>query len=278
MKNNILLFSSCLLTFLLLVNFSAGPGVVANRALTTAPGETGSFCAQAGCHGSGAFNQTTIITVKDSQGQVIDSYEPGEDYEVTVEINAGSGDPAAYGFQMVALIDADDTGTNSWSDIPNTVHQVSLLSRDYVEHDGPNTTGNTFTLDWTAPEVGAGSVTFYAAGNAVNLNGSSSGDDADTTRLTLTELISSSVDDLNLSQVIVNVFPNPVTDVLNLSFEKEFEGKISASNLVGQKVLDYSFKGTNTSLNLTGLTQGLYLLRLHDQKNHQLVTKRIMKD
>ncbi|NNF20533.1 MAG: hypothetical protein HKN67_01220, partial [Saprospiraceae bacterium] len=80
-----------------LMSNSGGRGLVGGPA-TTAPGESGQFCGSTGCHSSGSFSPKLDIVINNSDGEIVNEYIPGEEYTVSVEINA-VGNPSRYGFQ-----------------------------------------------------------------------------------------------------------------------------------------------------------------------------------
>jgi hypothetical protein len=64
-----------------------------------------------------------------------------------------------------------------------------------------------------------------------------------------------------LSEQQISIFPNPASDRIQIE-GKELISKVSVLNLQGQEVLvDYPFK-TSSVLNTSGLTKGLYLVRV----------------
>lgn len=169
-----------LAAFFLMLSFSSGPGS-AGRAVTGAPGEP--TCAM--CHAGNAFNQTTTIEVKDNSGNLVTGYMPNTNYKVSVNINAGNGNPSGYGFQMTSLV-GNSADTDRWGALPNGVNKVTVSGGTYVEHNSTSD-NNVFVLDWTSPDANSGTVDFYATGNAVNRNGGTSGDDPNATSLSLPE-------------------------------------------------------------------------------------------
>src|SRR5690606_21962296 len=117
-----------------------------------------------------------------------------------------------YGFQLIGLKDDGDTDLKGFSEpSSNTkLQNLSFRNRIYAEHKNPGPL-NTFEVKWTAPETGTGNVSFYAAGNGVNNNGSTSGDGASDTKLTLSETVISSSSSEELLSQKVRIFPNPIT-------------------------------------------------------------------
>lgn len=259
------------------MNFSGGPGNTANAAVSGAPGEA-QTCGSSSCHNGNAFNQTTTITLSDSDGNLISEYAPNTEYDVTLNIEAGSGTPGGYGFQMVALQDNDDnTSVDGWGELPGGVGSVSLMDRTYIEHTSPSTE-NTFTLKWTAPDAGTGPINFYATGNAVNRTGSNMGDDAMSTILSVSEALTSPTNDLSLDKSTLSIYPNPTHDVITISMEdREFSGIVKLSNTLGKEILSSDIDNGNKVLNIDDLYQGIYLLSIYDIDNKRMVTKKVIK-
>lgn len=64
----------------------------------------------------------------------------------------------------------------------------------------------------------------------------------------------------DLSQFGFEVYPNPVNDVLNLKAQTQIE-KVEIFNLLGQQVLTTQLNLTNAQINVSGLNDGVYLMR-----------------
>jgi len=248
-----------------------GRGALTGEALTLAPAEGGRTCATAGCHGSASpFGTEVSVDLLDLSGNPVSSYEPGENYRVNLNIAAQGA--AGYGFMIVCL-DQNNSGVSNWGAIPSQTRSITLLGRDYLEHT-TRLSDSSFDFEWTAPESGTGPISFYAAGLAVNGNNSSSGDNADTTLISFPESIMSSVEDLKIEPV--KIFPNPVRDQLTLVARGNYT--IEILSMIGTPVY-YQTVLTNseTSIDLSGLTQGSYLVRVTDTANQLIETKRIVK-
>jgi len=65
-----------------------------------------------------------------------------------------------------------------------------------------------------------------------------------------------SFDSINFSY-----YPNPVTDVLNLSFNQEM-GNVSVVNLLGQQVISKTLNAKQGKIDLSGLSKGAYLVKV----------------
>ena len=110
------------------------------------------------------------------------TYTTGQ--QIAVTVTTSQVGQTVYGFQLTAI---DSTGKTVGSfSLPNGQMQtvtnvVSGQSRTYVEHTISGITPTQFntkswTFTWTAPNTTAGQVNFFAAGNAANSDGSTSGD------------------------------------------------------------------------------------------------------
>ncbi|MGE5175770.1 MAG: choice-of-anchor V domain-containing protein [Hyphomicrobiales bacterium] len=164
----------------LLLRPSAAPGAAAYSfqppaSKTNAPSE--GLCTE--CH-TGGLNVTGGSL--EIQG-VPAAYQPGTTYSLTVQLQKPG--QQRWGFELTALRDSAGVAVQAGSFANTTdftavqMSPVNARNRLYVSHyrgiadgtylgtlDGPV----TWTFDWTAPAPGAGTVTFYAAGNAANGN------------------------------------------------------------------------------------------------------------
>ncbi len=144
-------------------------------ARTGAPGE--GLCTQ--CHNSfpaNSGNGTLVIT-----GTPIE-YSDGVTYTVTVTLE----DPGQqqWGYELTAVTEGGEgAGSFTITDLINTqLSDNAAPGRDYVKqtltgtYDGIADGPVSWNVDWTAPSIDAGIVTFYASGNAADGNGNSSGD------------------------------------------------------------------------------------------------------
>ena len=265
--NKLILAAFSVFTLVVLMSNSSGRGSLFGQALTGAPGDSNRTCATSGCHSSGAFSPSVNLDVFDPEGNEVTTFVPGETYDITLRVDA-MDDPAAYGFQMVALLE-DESPATEWSEIGDNMQVVQLGERDYLEHNSPSES-NEFTTKWTAPEVGSGNVTFYYSANAVNLNGNEQGDGGTTSQFRLFELTTSAEE---LNEIEVAVFPNPTADFITIS---NFNDEIiyTLLDIQGQKLVS-SKASKEVSLDLRNFDSGLYFLTI--QKEENMITKRIFK-
>lgn len=113
------------------------------------------------------------------------AYVPGQEIAITVSLSQANA--VVYGFQLTAIDSAGKTvGVFTLpASSPSRMQTVSNIvqgdQRDYVEHTvdgliGTEFGSNSWTFKWTAPPDPSGTITFYAAGNAANGDGSPAGD------------------------------------------------------------------------------------------------------
>lgn len=178
----------------LLVLFFAGLGVDmaftngggAPDGHTGAPGE--SNCTD--CHNSFTLNSGTATRSFVLNGDPnLTAYVPGQVYTVSYTINQTG--ITKFGFSAVAK---RSNGNSAGSFIATSPTQTQL-SGNYITHTAGGTAASSagqkvWNFSWTAPAAGAGTVTFYVAGNATNADNSSSGDRIYTNSYAFTEAAS----------------------------------------------------------------------------------------
>jgi hypothetical protein len=142
--------------------YSSGPP----NGMTGAPGE--GTCQE--CHNSYPLNSGPgALTIT-----ALEMYEPGETYEVEVTLQQSG--QSRWGFEFTPL----DVGTCTVTDPANTQQEV-VQGKTYVKHTTQGTYSGSpgptsWSFEWTVPVDPPDEVTFYAAGNAANADGSPSGD------------------------------------------------------------------------------------------------------
>ena len=146
------------------------------------PGHTGApfelTCAVAGCHGGEPNTGPGQLQITAPA-----SYEPGNTYQITVNHMTNDTSRRRWGFQLTAL----DGTNNRAGSLQNSSGLTQVLeggpggNRQYIEHSflgifqGQRLLAN-WTFNWVAPATDVGPVTFYAAGNQANNDGTESGD------------------------------------------------------------------------------------------------------
>ena len=159
---------------------------------TGAPGDDGACNS---CHNSfslGSGSATFSITGASS------TYTPGKAVKIKISFSNSIGE--LHGFEMTAL-DADGNNIGKFKAIGKTTQVIppkdyrGLKKADkgtYIEHTSKGNKKKRWKVKWTPPASATGTVTFYAAGNEANGNGSSSGDYIYTTTLEITAASSTS--------------------------------------------------------------------------------------
>ncbi len=249
---------------------SGGRATAANSGNCGAPGDAATTCIT--CHGNNPDIQVEVgLDFKDADGTSITNYVPGEVYDGSVTIRTLMGNPAAFGFQAVALqaaLNEDGEDVAGFAD-PSANAQIATISsgRQYIEHNRPSS-DSVFTFKWTAPTDANGPVTVYACGNGVNLNGVTSGDNAACAQL---ELQQRPVSARDLSrEVQLTVAPNPVGDELNLLVASSRSGSFATTvfDISGRQLFNRRIAITNgqqqQSFAVDHLQPGIYVLRLTD--------------
>jgi len=259
MKKIITYIALLSLVFILMSN-SGGRLARGGQPSTTAPGESGQTCGTIGCHFGNTYETDIQLQLTNASGDIVSQYKPGEDY--TVSINIGHiGNPGGYGFQIVSLRDSDDTGINNFFGLPAQTQELMSSNRQYVEQSDV-LSSDQINIMWTAPEDGTGDITFYAAGNAVNGTGSSGGDTGDTTRVTITEDMTSSVSAITNDFNIV-VYPNPAQD--QISIVSDFNIKKAYLIDVNGKVIK---EISNNNAIISDINNGLYYIKTLSDDGH----------
>ncbi|MEQ8909658.1 MAG: choice-of-anchor V domain-containing protein [Vicingaceae bacterium] len=274
---SIFLLSLALISIkVLLSSSSQGRANAANSGNTGAPSES-QVCGS--CHTGGSFGATTYqIQLLDNSNNPVNSYVPGSVYTLRGSYNTpiGNNAPTRYGFQVVSLIDNNNATYNAWSS-PSANAQIASAAngRSYTEHDGPSAS-NSYTVSWTAPPAGSGSVTFYSAANGVNLNGGTRGDNGYSDQLTITENTSTSLAETKQAEV-VNFYPNPVKETLFLTTTQLLNTELVIYDLSGSKVKSIALNANQKeSVDMSQLSKGIYFLRWADQAG-RFYSKKLIK-
>ena len=150
-----------------------------------------------GCHG-GSGGVTPVLSGLPS------TYTALTTYSLTVGMSTS---PGTGGFNLDV-----NRGSLSNGDA-NT--QVASNGRQATHDYSPGT--STWTMDWTAPASGSGSVLFKLAVLSGNGNGGTSGDDYDTYSITLSEEVSTNNDPV-ASDVLLTPLDADTTDALTLTY------------------------------------------------------------
>ena len=231
------------------------------------------------CHENGNFEVGINLELLDENDVAVSEFIPNNNYTAKVTIEKLSGeDPDGYGFQMVSLVDANDSDVNGWVDggFSSNIQLILANStgRVYAEHHSISES-NEFTAQWKAPDVNTGDVSFYIAGVGVNANGGSTGDHAATPiKVTFSESSTTSLTDLNAS-VDINVFPNPTVDYIAINCELEsYVVEIFQNGRIVNSIV--SNRG-NSTIRMEELSTGVFYVRIKDENNQVVGIKKVVK-
>jgi len=104
------------------------------------------------------------------------------------------------------------------------------------------------------------------------------GDGTTTDRIILTSIACPTnnlgIDDNVTKNSNVKVYPNPVNDILNISFEHGISS-VSLYNLMGQEVFSKSINANETSIDVSNLAAGTYLVKV--QVDNEVQTLKVIK-
>ena len=256
---------------------------------TGAPGDellgTGVLRTCQTCHNNGSFVVTPEFLMTDGSGTAVTTtYTPGVTYNIKMAVNSMPA-AASYGFQAVALaaaLDVNGPSVNTWTAVSTNAQVATAQNgRQYAEQASASTSSE-FEMTWVAPVAGTGDVTFYYCGNAVNLMSGTNGDNAICGKITLNEDGTMSSINAPDAKVALDIFPNPVGDVMHLRTTTEQAGIYSAVifDQTGKAVLtrdmDIPTGEKVNFLEMSNLSAGFYNLVLTDE-NGDAVSKKIIK-
>ena len=227
----------------------------------------GVTCAKSGCHAGTASAQDNMITSNIPAA----GYIPGQTYTITVSITQAG--ISKFGF---SISPQNSSGVVLGSLVITNTAQTQLknVGHQFVTHTtaGNSGTGSkTWSFDWIAPTVGTGAVPFYAAVNAANGNGNTSGDQIYTDVYTVEEDITTGIQP-NLNDVDFAVFPNPVegnTAQVSFNANASSTSRIRVMSLNGTVVNEISHNATSNGnqhagLNLENFAKGVYFVEVQN--------------
>lgn len=181
------------------------------------------------CHNGGSSFTATLTGLPSA-------YVAGTSYTLTVGM---SSSPNTGGFNLEV-----NHGTLS---NPDANSQVSSNGRQATHGFSPGTT--TWTMDWTAPQTGTGSVQINLAVLSANSNGGTSGDAYDTLSVSLSEEVSA-----NTAPAISNVVLSPsgptTVDDVSVSYTYVDDDGDQEAGTTFQWFLNGVLEGTHTTATL----------------------------
>lgn len=223
-------------------NFNGSPGGKTNSPLD------GSNCTM--CHsgtvnsGQGSFNISSDIP---STG-----YVPGETY--TISVVGAHPSYTKYGFELTAESSVGKVGGFT---ITNSSQTKLTNNNNSVTHKSTGTLGSatkTWTVNWTAPNVGQMTVDFYVAGMAANGNTTNSGDEVYTTTYSVDEEVSVSLDELENN---INIYINYKDIIIE---GDQFLESIEVYDIIGKTIFSSKNTSLPTKINSSEFKSGIYIV------------------
>ena len=198
---------------------------------------------------------------------------------------------AAGNFMVKAFIGVYTYGTDGGG--YNTATGASLVNRTWLVESDAGTVNMNLKLGWmAASEVNgfdrnnayiahytSGNWDMHASGSAVS--GANSTYEIDRTGLTglspftvADENSQLSVDE-ETALLSINLYPNPCTDGLNISYDSKEQFTYQITDAAG-RIYTTTDKGNN-QLDVSGLSSGVYLLKMTNKENNQVAVRQFIK-
>lgn len=230
-----------LTSFILMSNSSGVSG-----AYSGSPGDSGNTCSV--CHSGGNFSASVSITTNIPAT----GYEPNTDYDITVLLNQSGA--SRHGFALTAEKNADNSKVGTFT--PTSTTRLVNGGANITQSDADS--GSIWTFTWTSPSTNEGPVTFYAAGNAANGNGSPSGDQIVTSSLSAPSLGISEA-----KRLVFNMYPNPSSDLVQIELPTgTTEAEAGVFDYKGRRVNVKRISPNDNQLDVSDLAAGIYLIRI----------------
>jgi hypothetical protein len=230
---------------------------------TGAPGET--TCNSAGCHNSFDLDSGPGALSIDAPT----TYTPGEPLDLTVRLEQDG--ISRFGFQ-ISVRDADRNQVGRFELVDASETRFASQDDNYVTHRFAGTSQTnvaTWDVRWIPPDEGVGPVTFYAAGNAANNNGTNQGDQIYTTTEDVDQGdANTALDDATTPAhfTLRSLYPNPARTEARIDYELPRSGPVTVAlhDALGRQVRSLPL-GTQAAgahqavLDVADLAPGLYL-------------------
>lgn len=245
---------------------------------TGAPGEM--TCGEGStCHHDGSEGLTNLNTgsgVLSIEGN--DTYAPGE--TVTFVVRLAQAGISRFGFQATVK-DGSNAHIGQLELVDAVATRLTGSGNAYITHRSNGTFHNevaAWEFRWVAPSGNAGPVTIYAAGNATNSSGSSSGDQIYTTSKTLMPGTGTAAESPSASPVFMlhPAYPNPATARTTIAYDLIRAAPVTLGiyDSLGRQVrrvyLGVQGAGRHEArLDIQDLAAGVYLYEIRTASNHQ---------
>lgn len=244
--------------------FQGGAGNHTGSASSPANCSTGS-----GCHATNNAGLGITVQMLDN-GTPVTKYTAGKTYRILLGATITGSFPR-FGFQATAVKDANSTtqagtfatggrsGIATRSSVPQIIEHSTPISGTILAGQ----TVDSVSFLWTAPVAGTGKIRFFVAMNAVNFNGSESGDAPNATSAAFDE--NAGVGIASVRKDRMTAYPNPALDNLHLKLQGGSEScSIRVWDMAGRALMTQVIRLVNgeASLNIANLKPGNYYVLL----------------
>ena len=234
-------------------------------------GDSTNFVLEMGLDSS---NMTEIISG-------VTTYTPGTKYFMRMNATKPS---SVYGFELTAEDSANsEAGVSSFAVI-NSVNTAlaTIGTSNYISHHNADS-NNRWTFYWTAPATYTGLVTFYYCGNDGGPTDVQQGCQIYIFTKEIRAQWNVGIADISNKLNSLSVFPTVFDQHIQVSFELKENAKVEGTIVdlngrVVKTILDegLSAGNFNRSFDLSGLSAGLYLVKL--QIGDAFIVRKIVKD
>ena len=218
--------------------------------------------------GNGIANPSVGTTTYNYGDTVSVTATPDTGWEITTVTIDGTAHTLPYSFTIISNTSIDFTFTQIQHTLTVNITGNGTVSQNpSVPSSGRYNYGETVQLT-AVPATG-----YQFDGWSGDLTGTTNPEsitmDADKTVTAIFSQTTADVDDE--IQVKFSVYPNPVSSILNIKLADDIKS-VEIYNLLGRKIL----RSTSKSIDVSGLSKGIYLVKIVNTKN-QTAAKRFIK-
>jgi len=270
MKNHLHFYGTLfLMPFIALLVISFGNGGSSSNGVTGSPLDNQiAPLSCLTCHqNSGNFNTSVSITSDIPNG----GYALGQTYNMTV--TQTSNGASKHGFQITVENNAPSKiGGFGITDAINTHLQAG---NNFITHTLAGTDQNSWNFTWTAPTTDVGSLTFYVASIAGNLN-STGGTTTINNQMAQNTLVIGNVLALSDKHLLkYRMYPNPSDGIVSFQLPSHInKGHISVFDYSGKLIVQKNINTSKSAIDVSYLSAGIYFVRL--QTDSQIGTKKLI--
>jgi len=208
------------------------------------------------CHdNNGNFNTSVSITSDIPNG----GFTLGQTYNLTVtQTETGA---SKHGFQITVENSAPSKiGGFVVTDAVNTHLQAG---NNFITHTLAGTDQTSWDFSWTAPSSNVGTITFYVASIAGNLN-TSGGTTTNNNQMAQNTLTIGSVLAVNKAHLLqFSMYPNPSNGQVTLQLPSDIKkARVTVFDYLGKTLIQKNIEYSNNTLNTSNLSTGIYFVRI----------------